>query len=180
VILHDLTVDEHDFASRTGWTIKPEGACKNEVCVPLDRNVRDADGRLDVRILAARLGMPLVADETHGIWALGPETSVTGRALTSAIAPDPDLQDADGTPFKLSSLRGKKVVMIAWASWCGCRFDLPLWQQLRERWSRAGVEVVTVALDVETSEAKPFIEKANRNIRRSWTRRTSPMNSSVS
>jgi peroxiredoxin len=160
VILHDLKVDEHDFAGRTGWTIKPEGACKGEVCVPLEAGVRDTDGRLDVRLLAARLGMPLVADDAHGIWALGPETAVNGKALTSAVAPDPELQDADGNAFRLSSLRGKKVVMVAWASWCGCRFDLPLWQQLRERWNREGVEVVTVALDVEANDAKPFIDKA--------------------
>jgi peroxiredoxin len=160
VILHDLKVDEHELATRTGWSIKPEGACKGEVCVPLAADVRDADGRLDVRIIAARLGMPLVADEAHGIWALGPETSVTGRALTSAAAPDLQLPDADGQPFRLSGLHGTKVVMVAWASWCGCRFDLPLWQQLRARWSADGVEVVTVALDVDANDAKPFIEKA--------------------
>jgi peroxiredoxin len=160
VILHDLKVDEHEFASRTGWTIKPEGACKGEVCVPLEATVRDADGRLDARVLAARLGMPLVADERAGIWALGPETAVTGRALTTAVAPELELPDAEGKSFQLSSLRGKKVVMVAWASWCGCRFDLPLWQQLRERWIDDGVEVVTVALDVEADDAKPFIEKA--------------------
>jgi hypothetical protein len=131
VILHDLKVDEHEFATRTGWTVKAEGACKGDVCLPLDPGVRDADGRLDVRILAPRLGMPLVEDAAHGIWALGPETSVTGRVLTTAAAPDLELPDADGKPFALSSLRGKKVVMVAWASWCGCRFDLPLWQQLR-------------------------------------------------
>ena len=49
--------------------------------------------------------------------ALGPETAVTGRALTTAVAPELELPDADGNPFKLSSLRGKKVVLIAWASW---------------------------------------------------------------
>lgn len=160
MILHDLKVDEHEFADRTGWTVKPEGACKGEVCVPLDPAVRDADGRLDVRVLAPLLGMPLVADDAHGVWALGPETAVTGKVLTSAVAPDLELPDADGKPFKLSSLRGKKVVMVAWASWCGCRFDLPLWQQLRERWSSEGVEVVTVALDVDANDAKPFIDKA--------------------
>jgi peroxiredoxin len=161
VILHDLSVDEHDFASRTGWAVKPEGACKAEVCVPLPPEVRTADGRLDVGILAEKLGMPLVQDAAHGIWALGPETTVTGRVLTSAVAPDLELPDADGNTFTLSSLRGKKVVLVSWASWCGCRFDLPLWQQLRDRWKDEGVEVVTVALDVEASEARPFIEKAH-------------------
>jgi peroxiredoxin len=160
VILHDLSVDEHDFANRTGWAIKPEGACKAEVCVPLPPEVRQADGRLDVTILAERLGMPLVADEATGVWALGPETAVTGKVLTSAVAPELELPDAEGNSFKLSSLRGKKVVLVSWASWCGCRFDLPLWQNLRDRWKANGVEVVTVALDVEASEAKPFIDAA--------------------
>jgi peroxiredoxin len=161
VILHDLTVDEHDFEVRTGWAVKPEGACKAEVCVPLPGEVRLADVRLDVTVLAERLGMPIVADEAHGVWALGPETAVTGHILTSAVAPELELPDAAGTPFKLSSLRGQKVVLVSWASWCGCRFDLPLWQQLRERWKPLGVEVVTVALDVEATDARPFIEKAH-------------------
>ena len=161
MILHDLSVDEHDFAARTGWTVKPEGVCKAEVCVPLPATVRLADGDLDVAVLAKHLGMPLVADLAHGIWALGPETAATGRILTTAVAPELDLPDADGNAFQLSSLRGQKVVLVSWASWCGCRFDLPLWQQLRERWKPLGVEVVTVALDVEADDAKPFIERAH-------------------
>jgi hypothetical protein len=61
--------------------------------------------------------MPLVRHEDTDLWALGPETAVTGRALTSAVAPDLRLPDADGQMFELSSLRGQKVVMVAWASW---------------------------------------------------------------
>ncbi len=161
VILHGLSVDEHEFEARTGWRIEPEGACKAALCVPLPEAVRRDDGRLDVTMLAERLGMPLVADEARGVWALGPETAITGRVLTSAVAPELELPDADANPFTLSSLRGKKVVLVSWASWCGCRFDLPLWQNLRERWVAKGVEVVTVALDVEASDARPFIEKAH-------------------
>ena len=77
------------------------------------------------------------------------------------VAPELELPDADGNTFKLSSLRGQKVVLVAWASWCGCRFDLPVWQELRTRWHTAGLEVVTVALDVDASDARPFIEKAH-------------------
>ena len=117
MILDTLTVDADEFAGRTGWTIKPEGACKAESCVPLPEPAHTAGNRLDIRVLAERLGMPLVADEPHHLWSLGPETAVTGRALTTAVAPELELPDADGNPFRLSSLLGQKVLLVAWASW---------------------------------------------------------------
>jgi len=116
VILDELAIDAGLFEARTGWAIKPEGACRGEVCVPLGDAVRGPDGRLDATALAARLGMPLVADNAHHVWALGPPTAGSGRALTSAVAPELELPDADGNPFRLSSLHGKKVVLAAWAS----------------------------------------------------------------
>ena len=112
MILESLSVTVTEFERGTGWLIKPEGACKGEVCVPLPSEV---DGRLDVRVLAARLGMPLVEDGAHGLWCLGPEAG--GRALSSAVAPELTLPDIHATEFRLSSLRGRKVLLVAWASW---------------------------------------------------------------
>jgi len=110
MILESLELDPTAFEARTGWAIKPEGACSGDVCVPLP------PGDLDARSVADRLGMPLVHDEAHGLWALGP-ASVTGRALTTAVAPDLTLLTTDGAPFSLASKRGSKVVLVAWASW---------------------------------------------------------------
>jgi peroxiredoxin len=157
MITASLTVDAADFERETGWTLKPEGACKAEVCVPLpDSERRDV---VDLSSLSARLGMALV--EGDGVWALGPESAVTGRALTSAVVPYLELPDLDGIPFRLDSLRGQKVVLVAWASWCGCREDLRLWQQLRAELHGDGLEVVTVALDAGGADAaRPWIEKA--------------------
>lgn len=112
MILTSLAVDPAEFATRTGWSIKPEGACRADVCVPLP----GADpARPDARVLAERLGMPLIHDPAHGLWALGPEAG--GRALTRAEASELTLPDAHGQPFTLSSLRGQKVLIVAWASW---------------------------------------------------------------
>lgn len=116
MILEDLTVDPEVFAHRTGWVVKPEGACKGEVCVPLPAGARTADGRLDVSAVAGRLAMPLVGDDRHGLWALGP-ASITGRVLETAEVPDVELRNVDGNPFPLSSLHGTKVLLVAWASW---------------------------------------------------------------
>jgi hypothetical protein len=117
VIFTESTVDADAFEAATGWAIKPEGVCKAEACVPLSAAARLADGRVDVVAVAERLGMPVVTDHERGLSALGPDTSVTGRALTTAVAPDLELPDADGNPFKLSSLHGQKVLLVAWASW---------------------------------------------------------------
>jgi len=109
VILDSLDISPEQFAAGTGWTIKPEGACKGEVCVPLDRS-----GGFNLRATADRLRMALVRDDDAGLWALGPE-SLGDRALVTAEAPDLVLDDLDGNPFRLSSLRGQKVVLVAWA-----------------------------------------------------------------
>ncbi len=107
----DLTTEEFELG--TGWAAKPEGLCKGDVCVPAPDAV--VDGRIDVAAAADRLGMALVRDDAGEVWALGPESG--GRALTTAIAPDLVLPDEDGNPFKLSALHGRKVLLVAWASW---------------------------------------------------------------
>ena len=117
MILEDLVVSQDAFARRTGWEIKPEGACKADVCVPLPGDARSPSDLLDVRVVAEWLGMPIAADEQHGIWALGPETATTGKVLTTAVAPELELPDIDGNPFRLSTLHGQKVLLVAWASW---------------------------------------------------------------
>jgi hypothetical protein len=117
VILTDLEIGADEFASRTGWSIKPEGACKEDLCVPLPSTAAPTPGTVDVEVVAGALGMPIARDDAHGLVAVGPETTVTGRALTTARAPELELPDVDGQPFRLSSLRGQKVMLLAWASW---------------------------------------------------------------
>ena len=112
MILKTLHVDPGELEQRTGWEIKPEGACKDDRCVPLPPMTGT---QVDVRVLAERLGMPLLHDEKYDLWCLGPESG--GHVLNSAVAPDIVLPDLDGNPFALRSLRGQKVIVVAWASW---------------------------------------------------------------
>jgi hypothetical protein len=109
MILDSLDVSAEQFAAGTGWTIKAEGACKADVCVPLGRS-----GGFDLLATTDRLGMAVVHDDEAGLWAVGPE-SFGERALVSAEAPELVLDDLDGRELRLSSLRGQKVVLVAWA-----------------------------------------------------------------
>jgi hypothetical protein len=108
----DLTADA--FEAATGWAAKPEGMCKGDACVPVP-GAFTADGTFDLTAVADRLGMALVADEPAGVWALGPPSGA--RALSTATVPPIELPDIDGNPFDLSAMHGRKVLLVAWASW---------------------------------------------------------------
>ena len=104
-----------ELERRTGWSVKPQGACKGDHCVALPADA-SRDGALDAYAVAERLGMALVHEPRHGLWALGPET-LGGRALLTAELPDVVLPDRFGDAFALRSLRGRKALLLLWASW---------------------------------------------------------------
>jgi hypothetical protein len=116
MISRTVEVSAAEFEQRTGWSIRREGACKEDRCVPLPDDAPDhVIDVVDLRTISERLNMPLIQDEAAGLWSLGPESG--GRALTSAIAPVLELPDWRGKTFNLQSLRGSKVLLVAWASW---------------------------------------------------------------
>jgi hypothetical protein len=73
------------------------------------------DGQVELAPFAERLRRPLLHDEAHAVWSLGPEGG--GKAMTSVLAPDLVLPTLTGEPFPLAALRGRKVLIAAWASW---------------------------------------------------------------
>jgi hypothetical protein len=115
MIVKSLRVSATEFSTLTGWDAKPEGMCRGEVCVPAPGALDN--GVVDVEKAASRLGMPIVHDASHGVWSLGAATA-TGRTLATAVARFPStLIDAMGRGFDFASLRGRRIIMIAWASW---------------------------------------------------------------
>ena len=112
--LDDVTADE--FAVATGWDPKPAGPVPGRGlragagCPPRRRHGRRRWPRPNGSACRS------CATTSTRVTALGPGTT-TGRTLSTAAAPDPELIDRDGDPFRLSSLHGRKVLLVAWASY---------------------------------------------------------------
>ncbi len=103
-----------DLESAIGWTRKPEGLCRGAVCVPVRDRVDGDDGSIDLRAVASALGKQSVLDPAGPIVALADDPMGRGEVRNLHELSLPDL---DGRMVDLSGVAGKKVVLIAWASW---------------------------------------------------------------
>ena len=66
---------------------------------------------------AGASGRPVALDREERAAYLGVSAADRARALSSLEAPDFTLPDLDGRPHSLSDHRGKKVLLVAYASW---------------------------------------------------------------
>src|SRR5215831_13066767 len=66
-----------------------------------------------------------------------------------------------GKMHSLADFHGKKVLVVTWASWWGCRYDLPGWQVIYEKLKDKNFEIVSVAQDTNgVKDAGPWITAA--------------------
>ena len=115
-----LWLSADDLRRVSGWEFKPQGFCKGDVCMPVPDARKSeffASGQFNLAALANLLGQPVVSDEQHHAWCFGEAASERKRTLTSLDAPDFSLPDLDGKMHSLSQYRGKKVLLVSWASW---------------------------------------------------------------
>ena len=119
---NNLWLSLADLHAATGWELKPQGACLGDVCVPIPRGretefLRSNGQQFNLAALARLQGQPVVHDDTHNVWFFGEAADTRGQALASLQAPDFTLPDLDGRFHSLSDYRGKKVLLVSWASW---------------------------------------------------------------
>ena len=89
-------------------------------------------------------------------------TVSTARAEVKAGQPAADFDGPTlaGSSLKLSSLRGKVVLVDFWASWCEpCKKELPLLDKLAPRLRARGVEIVAVNIDDDKNKAADFVRR---------------------
>jgi hypothetical protein len=116
----DLWIGAPEFAAATGWSLKPEGLCRGDICVPVPPG-RAADyvegDALNAAAFWRRMQRPIVHDAAGEVWVLGTSAADRGGALQSLEAPDFALPDLAGRTGTLSEHRGRKVLLATWASW---------------------------------------------------------------
>lgn len=117
----NLWLSLDDVHRATGWELKPEGVCKGEICVPIPPRRHDefvrADKSFNLGAFARHLGQPVAYDAVHAVWFFGEGSDARRNHLRSLEAPDFTLPDIDGKKHSLSDYRGKKVLLLSWASW---------------------------------------------------------------
>jgi len=121
---NDLWVVPEVLPLVNGFELKPEGACLDELCVPVlqDRDseilvIRSEQKWFNVTELARRLGQPFIVNHEHHVWSFGDFPVTRQSFLSSALAPDFGLPDRKGNLVRLSDFSGKKVLIVTWASW---------------------------------------------------------------
>lgn len=116
----DLWVTRDDVESAIGWTLKPEGLCQDEVCIPLPRTDADnyvSDKNVNISAWWKLMNRPVLHDKAGDTWMLGAGAQDRAAALSSLDAPDFTLPDLDGKMHSLSDFRGKRVFLTTWSSW---------------------------------------------------------------
>lgn len=107
-----------DLERSLGWALKPEGLCRDAACVPLAASsgvVRD--GAVDLAAFAGLLGRPLALDLEAGAACVGESAVDRSAAMRGGMAPDFTLPDLAGRRHSLGDYRGRKALLVAWASW---------------------------------------------------------------
>lgn len=76
---------------------------------------------------------------------------------------DFSIKDLEGKDVKLSSYKGKVILLNFWATWCGpCKAEIPGFVELQDKYKK---DLVVVGYDVDDTaeKAKPFVAEYKMN-----------------
>jgi hypothetical protein len=111
-----LWIQKSDLPRINGFELKPQGACREDVCIPIPAAMTRGN-TFNVTAFAQRVGQRVVADRGSRVWSFGEIPVVRGAYLESRMAPEVSMPDRKGRTVALSQFRGKKVLLVTWASW---------------------------------------------------------------
>ncbi|WHZ00598.1 redoxin domain-containing protein [Neobacillus sp. YX16] len=113
-----------------------------------------------VVVLIALLGVAIVQamDKKAEPENVSQEAANMGGLKVGAKAPDFELKTLSGDTVKLSDLKGKKVMLNFWATWCPpCKAEMPAMEEFHKE---AGDEVVILAVNIDPHlDVKAFVDE---------------------
>ncbi len=156
-----VLVDAAVLPEVIGWSLRPEGLCRGDVCVPLlpeRRSALQEGGTVDLVGTAQLVGRDslIEADAALPVVAVAFSPESRRQAREDLHAPDFTLPDLEGQPHALSEWGGQKRLLMTFASWCGCRYELPGWQALHDELAPSGFGVIGVAIDQAPEDVTPW------------------------
>jgi hypothetical protein len=112
----ELWVRRRDLRLINDFEVKPQGACRADLCVPIPKEMLRGDF-FNITAFAKKVRQPVVVDHDARVWSFGEIQALRGSFLESRQAPDITVPDRQGRPVTLSRFRGKKLLVVTWASW---------------------------------------------------------------
>jgi hypothetical protein len=113
-----VLLDAAGVKEALGWELHEGLLCNDAMCIPVAAEAALVrDGSIDLGGLAAALDRALAVDLDERAAFLGSSARERGQALASQQAPDFALPDLGGRVHALAEHRGRKVLLVAWASW---------------------------------------------------------------
>jgi hypothetical protein len=119
----ELWVTMADLTRSTRFELKPQGVCRDELCFPLPKERRSEFVREDggarwfhLTEFARLVQQPFARDAALSAWYFGVRADQRA-GLSSLDAPNFTLPDMAGKTHSLADFRGKKVLLVTWASW---------------------------------------------------------------
>ena len=87
-----------------------------------------------------------------------------GATASHLPAPDFTLRQPDGRDLRLSSYRGKVVLLDFWATWCyPCRQEIPHLVELQQKYGDRGLQIIGISLDDSPDPVRPFYQEFHMN-----------------
>ena len=77
------------------------------------------------------------------------------------LAPDFELKDVEGKPYRFSDAKGTVRLVDFWATWCApCRAEVPMFKDLHAAYGPKGFALVGIAMDDEGVEiVRPYVDE---------------------
>jgi hypothetical protein len=110
----DLWIPVGELGRINEFVVKPQGACRSDICIPLGNELKRR-GWLNLSGFARKVKQVVVREGE--LWSLSEMPLLRSGFLQSRIAPNFSVKDRKGQSVQLSDFRGKKVLLLSWASW---------------------------------------------------------------